>query len=205
MLRLKEIQKKQAEEKKLAASSPPPASSSPKAGPSCAAQTAGPAKKGPQQSIAEMRAQKDISEMDKCPGTTVSFPDPDNLMKMCVRVRPGEGFYAGAEFSFAVSIPPSYPFDPPKVHCDTLVYHPNIDWDGHVCLNILRQDWMPVLSVGSVIFGLLSLFLEPNADDPLNKEAAEVMTARPKEFERTVRATLRGGQYFGRRFPKLIA
>lgn len=73
-----------------------------------------------------------------------------------------------------------------------------------MCLNILRQDWMPVLSVGSVIFGLLSLFLEPNADDPLNKEAAEVMSLRPREFERTVRNTLRGGVFFGRRFPRVI-
>lgn len=39
------------------------------------------------------------------------------------------------------------------------VYHPNIDLEGHVCLNILRADWMPVLSLGSVIFGLMTLFL----------------------------------------------
>lgn len=142
--------------------------------------------------------------MDPCPGTTVTFPDADNLMKCQVSVKPAEGLYSGGEFIFTVTIPPTYPYEPPKVHCDTMVYHPNIDWDGHVCLNILRQDWMPVLSVGSVIFGLLSLFLEPNADDPLNKEAAEAMTARPREFERTVRATLRGGSFFGRRFQRVI-
>jgi ubiquitin-conjugating enzyme E2 M len=39
------------------------------------------------------------------------------------------------------------------------VYHPNIDWEGKVCLNILRQEWMPVLSLGSVVFGLMTLFL----------------------------------------------
>jgi ubiquitin-conjugating enzyme E2 M len=58
------------------------------------------------------------------------------------------------------------------------VYHPNIDWDGHVCLNILRQDWMPVLSLGSVVFGLMTLFLEPNPDDPLNKGARFWMLLR---------------------------
>jgi ubiquitin-protein ligase len=35
--------------------------------------------------------------------------------------------------------------------------------------DILRQDWMPVLNLGSVAFGLMTLFLEPNPDDPLNK------------------------------------
>lgn len=31
-----------------------------------------------------------------------------------------------------------YPHDPPKVKCETMVYHPNIDLEGNVCLNILR-------------------------------------------------------------------
>ncbi|MEQ2261048.1 hypothetical protein XENORESO_005005 [Xenotaenia resolanae] len=32
-----------------------------------------------------------------------------------------------------------YPHDPPKVKCETMVYHPNIDLEGNVCLNILRS------------------------------------------------------------------
>lgn len=39
------------------------------------------------------------------------------------------------------------------------VYHPNIDLEGKICLNILREDWKPVLSISSVIFGLQFLFL----------------------------------------------
>ena len=49
------------------------------------------------------------------------------------------------------------------------IYHPNIDLEGNVCLNILREDWKPVLNLNSVMVGLQYLFLEPNADDPLNK------------------------------------
>jgi hypothetical protein len=48
------------------------------------------------------------------------------------------------------------------------VYHPNIDMAGHVCLNILRDDWKPVLALHAVISGLLFLFNEPNPNDPLN-------------------------------------
>jgi len=83
-----------------------------------------------------------------------------------------------------------------------MIYHPNIDWEGHVCLNILRQDWRPVLNLGSVIFGLFHLFLEPNPSDPLNKEAAKTMMERPKDFEQNVRLTLKGGVYFNHTFPK---
>ena len=39
------------------------------------------------------------------------------------------------------------------------VYHPNIDLEGNVCLNILREDWKPVLSISSIIYGLQFLFL----------------------------------------------
>lgn len=49
------------------------------------------------------------------------------------------------------------------------IYHPNIDLEGNICLNILREDWKPVLSLQAVLVGLQYLFLEPNADDPLNK------------------------------------
>jgi len=153
---------------------------------------------------AELRAQKDISEMDPVPGTKISFPDANNIMKFDVSIRPSDGLYSGATFNFAVEIPNSYPYDPPKVVCNTLVYHPNIDFDGKVCLNILRQEWMPVLSLGSVVFGLMTLFLEPNADDPLNKEAAQLMLDKPSEFQRNVKDSLKGNYVAGRKFQKLL-
>lgn len=60
-------------------------------------------------------------------------------------------------FSFKVG--PNYPHEPPKVKCETQVYHPNIDLDGNVCLNILREDWKPVLTINSIVYGLQYLFL----------------------------------------------
>jgi ubiquitin-conjugating enzyme E2 M len=73
------------------------------------------------------------------------------------------------------------------------VYHPNIDMEGHVCLNILREDWKPVLTISSVMYGLTFLMLSPNADDPLNKEAASLYESNPRQFEQIVKRTLRGG------------
>ena len=95
--------------------------------------------------------------------------------------------YKGGAFNFSFAINTNYPHDPPKVKCTQTVslkrvyclaylnlmsdqiYHPNVDLEGNVCLNILREDWKPVLNLNSVMVGLQYLFLEPNADDPLNK------------------------------------
>ncbi len=94
---------------------------------------------------------------------------------------------------------PFAPLPPPQV------YHPNIDLEGNVCLNILREDWKPVLSVSSVIFGLQYLFLDPNPDDPLNKEAAEALRENPRAFEAAVRRSLAGGHIGSLYFPPALA
>ncbi|XP_075594647.1 NEDD8-conjugating enzyme Ubc12 isoform X1 [Balearica regulorum gibbericeps] len=92
-----------------------------------------------------------------------------------------------------IGVGQGYPHDPPKVKCETMVYHPNIDLEGNVCLNILREDWKPVLTINSIIYGLQYLFLEPNPEDPLNKEAAEVLQSNRRLFEQNVQRSLRGG------------
>jgi hypothetical protein len=84
------------------------------------------------------------------------------------------------------------------------VYHPNIDLEGNVCLNILREDWNPVLSVNSILYGLQYLFLDPNPDDPLNHEAAEVLRDNPRQFDINVKRSMAGGYVAGNHFPRCI-
>lgn len=71
------------------------------------------------------------------------------------------------------------------------VYHPNIDLEGNVCLNILREDWKPVLTINAIVYGIQFLFLEPNPDDPLNKEAAEMLQTNRRMFEVNVLNAMR--------------
>jgi len=47
------------------------------------------------------------------------------------------------------------------------VYHPNIDLEGNVCLNILREDWKPVLNINTVIYGLFHLFTVTSSPWPM--------------------------------------
>ena len=82
------------------------------------------------------------------------FPDPDDILNFTLTIEPDEGMYKGGAFDFKFAINQNFPHDPPKVKCVQKIYHPNIDLEGNVCLNILREDWKPVLNLNAVIVGL---------------------------------------------------
>lgn len=158
------------------------------------------------------------------------FPDPDDILNFILTITPDEGLYRGGKFTFTFAINQNFPHEPPKVRCREKIYHPNIDLEGKVCLNILREDWKPVLNLNAVIVGLQVrrpslpgwrssaetgtrgpacgvyaelltsgqfLFLEPNASDPLNKEAADDLRHNREGFKRNVRASMGGGTVKG--------
>ena len=146
----------------------------------------------------------DIAELDGGKVATIEFPNPNDLTRFQVTVKPDTGLWLGATYTFTFAIPDHYPHSPPKVTCQTKIYHPNINLEGNVCLNILREDWKPVLDINAVIYGLIYLFYEPNPDDPLNHEAAELFRKDVTQFQKLVARTLRGGYVEGVMFPKLL-
>ncbi|KDE04070.1 NEDD8-conjugating enzyme UBC12 [Microbotryum lychnidis-dioicae p1A1 Lamole] len=151
------------------------------------------AKKKPKTSAAQIRVQKDLTELDLPPTMKTHFADAEDLLNFELTITPDDGMYKGGKFLFTVKISANYPHEPPKVKCVPKIYHPNLDLEGNVCLNILREDWKPVLSLNAVMVGLQYLFLEPNADDPLNKEAAKDLRENRSRFAQNVRSSMRGG------------
>ncbi|XP_062021367.1 NEDD8-conjugating enzyme Ubc12-like [Rosa rugosa] len=150
------------------------------------------------QSAGELRLHKDITELNLPKSCVIYFPKgKDNLKAFEVSIRPDEGYYTGGKFVFSFQISDFYPHEAPKVKCMTKVYHPNIDLEGNVCLNILREDWKPVLNINTIVYGLYHLFTDPNHEDPLNHDAAEVLRDKPKEFASNVRRAISGG-YVGK-------
>ncbi|UZJ55432.1 hypothetical protein CBS101457_004752 [Exobasidium rhododendri] len=151
-------------------------------------------KKKPRTSPAQLRVQKDLTEMELPNTMKTDFPDPTDVLNFKLTIDPDEaGMYKTGSFHFTFAINSNYPHEPPKVKCTQKIYHPNLDLEGNVCLNILREDWKPVLNLNSIMVGLQYLFLEPNADDPLNKEAAEDLRKDRSQFASNVKRTLAGG------------
>jgi ubiquitin-conjugating enzyme E2 M len=163
------------------------------------------AKKKPKTSAAQIRVQKDLTELDLPSTMKTTFADPADLLNFTLTITPDEGMYRGGKFTFSFNINTNYPHEPPKVKCIPKIYHPNVDLEGNVCLNILREDWKPVLNLNSVMVGLQYLFLEPNAEDPLNKEAAEDLRKNRDAFIQNVKESMRGGYVKGTRFESVQA
>ncbi|KAI4270790.1 MAG: hypothetical protein L6R38_007005, partial [Xanthoria sp. 2 TBL-2021] len=153
---------------------------------------------------AQLRVQKDLSELSLGSTMKTKFPNLDDILNFTLTIEPDEGMYKGGAFHFGFAINQNFPHDPPKVKCTQKIYHPNIDLEGNVCLNILREDWKPVLNLNAVIVGLQFLFLEPNASDPLNKEAAEDLRTNRDGFKRNVRTSMGGGSVRGESYERVM-
>jgi hypothetical protein len=64
----------------------------------------------------------------------------------------GDSPYSGGVFFLAIHFPTDYPFKPPKVNFTTRIYHPNINSNGSICLDILRDQWSPALTISKGVY-----------------------------------------------------
>ncbi|PKU68289.1 Ubiquitin-conjugating enzyme E2-17 kDa [Dendrobium catenatum] len=101
---------------------------------------------------------------------------------------PPDSPYAGGVFLVTIHFPPDYPFKPPKVAFRTKVFHPNINSNGSICLDILKEQWSPALTISKVLLSICSLLTDPNPDDPLVPEIAHMYKTDRAKYETTARS-----------------
>lgn len=70
--------------------------------------------------------------------------------------------YAGLVFKLSFNFPTDYPYKPPEVLFRTPIYHPNVDFSGRICLDILKSKWSAAYNIRTVLLSLQSLLGEPN-------------------------------------------
>eukprot|EP00743_Colponemidia_sp_Colp-15_P001149 GILK01001262.1.p1 GENE.GILK01001262.1~~GILK01001262.1.p1 ORF type:complete len:203 (+),score=24.91 GILK01001262.1:88-609(+) len=123
--------------------------------------------------------------MSAVPGIS-AFPDGDNLFNWVGTIKGSEGTaYEGLSFKLHLKFPADYPFSAPVVSFSTPCFHPNVDMNGNICLDILKDKWSAVYNVRTILLSIQSLLGEPNNDSPLNAQAAQLWDNQP-EFRATV-------------------
>ena len=86
-----------------------------------------------------------------------------------------------------IRFPSDYPFKPPIVTFKTKIYHPNINSAGGICLDILKGQWSPALSVSKVLLSILSLLTDANPNDPLMPDIARQFTNDRTAYDETAK------------------
>ncbi|XP_075734182.1 ubiquitin-conjugating enzyme E2 C isoform X3 [Rhipicephalus microplus] len=82
--------------------------------------------------------------------------------------------YENLVYRLRLEFPSCYPYESPLVTFETPCFHPNVDAQGNICLDILREKWTALLDVRTVLLSIQSLLAEPNVSSPLNGYAAEL-------------------------------
>lgn len=139
--------------------------------------------------MALKRLQKEVSEIQKdTPVNCSAGPNNNDLFNWeATIIGPTETPYEGGIFKLKILFPADYPFKPPKITFETPIYHPNINSNGGICLDILKDQWSPALNITKVLLSICSLLDEPNPDDPLVPDIAQLFKSNKAEFTRIAR------------------
>ncbi|KAJ2456026.1 Ubiquitin-conjugating enzyme E2 2 [Coemansia sp. RSA 2336] len=183
-----------------ASESPTDATTAPEAGAAASAQPSGTAAKSstakPKKKTASStlsssakRIQKELAEISLDPPSNCSAgPKGDNLYEwVSTIVGPSDSPYSGGVFFLDIHFPQEYPFKPPKIIFRTRIYHCNINSQGQICLDILKDNWSPALTISKVLLSICSLLTDANPHDPLVHSISQQYLNNRKEHDETAK------------------
>ncbi|KAJ1800583.1 Ubiquitin-conjugating enzyme E2 4 [Coemansia sp. RSA 2399] len=147
--------------------------------------------------MALKRISKELRDLRSDPPTSCSAgPIDDDLFHWQATIMgPAESPYNGGVFFLSIHFPTDYPFKPPKITFTTKIYHPNINSNGSICLDILKDQWSPALTIAKVLLSICSLLTDPNPDDPLVPEIAHLYKTDLSTYENTAKEWTRKYAY----------
>lgn len=136
------------------------------------------------------RLQREYTEIltDPPANCTAGPVTPDDLTRWEAMIfGPEDSPFQGGVFRLSISFPSEYPFKPPIITFRTRIYHPNINAAGGICLDILKSQWSPALSISKVLLSILSLLTDANPSDPLVPEIANIYRTNRSRYDETAR------------------
>lgn len=137
-----------------------------------------------------IRIQREFKDLQNEPLEGVGIYNLDDKMDsfMVQLVGQNDTPYEHGLFELNIHIPTKYPFEPPQINFKTPIYHPNIDKAGRICLDLLKPrpdgNWNPSISLKILLSSIKYLMINPNLDDPLEMDIAELCKYNPNEFKK---------------------
>ena len=140
--------------------------------------------------MALKRIQKELIDLGRDPPANCSAgpTEEDQPLKWQATIMgPEDSPYHQGVFFLNIHFPPDYPFKPPKITFTTKIYHCNINSNGSICLDILKDQWSPALTISKVLLSISSLLTDANPDDPLVPEIANLLKNDKAKHDNTAR------------------
>lgn len=72
--------------------------------------------------------------------------------------------YEELRYKLSLEFPSGYPYNAPTVRFLTPCYHPNVDPQGNICLDILKDKWSALYDVRTILLSIQSLLAGGNGD-----------------------------------------
>jgi ubiquitin-conjugating enzyme E2 D/E len=101
---------------------------------------------------------------------------------------PKDSLYEGYQFNLDIKLPHDYPFSAPIVKFITPIEHVNVNNNGDICLDILKDKWVPSQNIASIMKSLMLLLSEPNVDDPLNSDLGRLYKTDKNKYKQRIKS-----------------
>lgn len=146
-------------------------------------------------STAFKRLEKEAKDMAKqtAPYVNAGPKSADNLLDWDAIIvgKPSTPFEYGM-WELGIKCSTNYPFRAPTIWFKGVPpYHPNISRRGQICLDTLDDGWTAALTIEKALLSISALLDDPNADDPLFTEAAQLYKTDINAYNDRARAHTR--------------